>query len=100
MLKQAATENYVVSTGETYSVKEFVEAAFGHVNLDWKKYVVTDPNFFRPAEVNLLLGDCSKAKKKLGWQPKVKFQELVRMMVQNDLDAVLRENNIAAAALK
>ncbi len=88
MLQQDKPDDFVVSTGETYSVREFVEAAFSHVGLDWNKYVVTDPNFFRPAEVNLLLGDCAKAKRVLKWQPKVKFTELVTMMVDNDMELV------------
>lgn len=91
MLQQDKPDDYVVATGETYSVREFVEAAFSHVGLDWEKYVVTDPNFFRPAEVNLLLGDAAKAKRLLGWKPKVKFQELVEMMVDNDLKLVTGE---------
>jgi GDPmannose 4,6-dehydratase len=85
MLQQDAAEDYVVATGETHSVQEFVEAAFGHVGLDWKKYVVIDPRFLRPAEVDLLVGDSSKAKKQLGWRQKVSFHELVRMMVDEDV---------------
>jgi len=85
MLQQKEPGDYVIATGETYMVKEFVELAFKRVGLDWKKYVVVDKNFYRPAEVNILKGDCSKAKKKLGWKPKVKFQELVNMMVDCDI---------------
>jgi len=85
MLQQKEPGDYVIATGETYTVKEFVELAFKRVGLDWKKYVVVDKNFYRPAEVNILKGDCSKAKKKLGWKPKVKFQELVNMMVDCDI---------------
>jgi len=85
MLQQDSAEDYVVATGETHSVQEFVEAAFGHAGLDWKKYVVIDPKFIRPAEVDLLVGDASKAKKRLGWRQKVSFHELVKMMVDEDI---------------
>jgi len=74
-----------VATGETHTVKEFAELAFDYAELNWKKYVVVDKNFYRPAEVNILMGDYSKAKKKLGWQPKVKFKDLVKMMVDEDI---------------
>ena len=86
MLQQDKPDDYVLATGETHSVREFVESAFGYVGLDWKKYVKIDKQFYRPAEVHLLRGDYSKAKKKLGWRPKVKFEELVRMMVDTDLE--------------
>jgi GDPmannose 4,6-dehydratase len=86
MLQQKQPDDYVIATGETHSVKEFVEAAFGHVGLDWKKYVVEDEQFYRPAEVNLLCGSYAKAEKQLGWAPKIKFKELVEMMVHNDLE--------------
>ena len=85
MLQQERPDDYVVATGETHSVREFLEEAFSYVNLDWQKYVVVDPRYFRPAEVDLLLGDPSKARQALGWQPKVGFRELVRMMVDGDL---------------
>ncbi|HBG46741.1 MAG TPA: GDP-mannose 4,6-dehydratase [Deltaproteobacteria bacterium] len=85
MLQQAEPDDYVVATGETHSVREFVELAFGTAGLDWEKYVVLDPKFLRPAEVELLVGDPAKAKKKLGWEPKVSFHELVRMMVDADI---------------
>ncbi|MBI4569305.1 MAG: GDP-mannose 4,6-dehydratase, partial [Planctomycetes bacterium] len=78
-------EDYVVATGETHTVREFVEIAFSHVGLDWKKHVVQDQKFMRPAEVDLLLGDPTKAKKKLKWKQKTSFTELVRMMVNADL---------------
>ena len=86
MLNQDKPDDYVIATGETHSVKEFVEMAFSYAGLNWKKYVVKDKTFYRPAEVHLLIGDYSKAKKKFGWQPKVKFEELVRMMVENDIE--------------
>ncbi len=85
MLQQTEPDDYVVATGETHSVREFVELAFGCAGLDWKKYVVIDPKFLRPAEVELLVGDPSKAKKKLGWRPEVAFPELIKMMVEGDL---------------
>ncbi|MBI5492397.1 MAG: GDP-mannose 4,6-dehydratase [Deltaproteobacteria bacterium] len=85
MLQQTEPDDYVVATGETHSVREFVELAFGCAGLDWKKYVVIDPKFLRPAEVELLVGDPSKAEKKLGWRPEVAFPELVKMMVEGDL---------------
>ena len=85
MLQQSEPDDYVVATGETHSVREFVELAFGAAGLDWKKYVVLDPKFLRPAEVELLVGDPAKAKKKLGWEPKVSFRELIKMMVDADI---------------
>ncbi len=91
MLQQDEPGNYVVATGKTHSVKDFVEAAFGHVNLDYKDYVVTDPRFVRPAEVDQLLGDPSLAAEKLGWEPTVDFKGLVSMMVDADLER-LSEN--------
>lgn len=86
MLQQDHAEDFVVGTGETYSVKEFVELAFGHVGLDWRKHVVVDPAFYRPAEVDLLLSDPSHAKNKLGWVPEVTLEGLVTMMVDADLE--------------
>jgi GDPmannose 4,6-dehydratase len=85
MLQQPEPRDYVVGTGQTHSVRELVELAFGHVGLDWKQYVKTDPKFVRPAEVDLLQADPSKAKRELGWSPKVSFSELVGMMVDADL---------------
>lgn len=85
MLQQKEPKDYVVSTGEAHSVREFVEEAFNHLDLDWKKYVKTDEQLIRPAEVNYLLGDSRIAQKELGWKPKVGFKELVRMMVDEDL---------------
>ncbi|MEC9283118.1 MAG: GDP-mannose 4,6-dehydratase [Bdellovibrionota bacterium] len=91
MLQQDTPDDYVVSTGETHSVREFVEMAFSHVGLDYKDYVEIDPKYFRPTEVDLLLGDCSKAKKVLGWEPRVSFSGLVEMMVDADLKAISQE---------
>lgn len=86
MLQQPNPQDYVIGTGKAHSVRQLVEAAFGHVGLNWQDYVVTDPRFVRPAEVDLLLADPSKAKKDLGWAPKVQFSELVAMMVDADLE--------------
>jgi alkaline phosphatase D len=86
MLQQEAPDDYVIATGESHSVHELVQHAFEHAELDWQQYVVIDPIFKRPAEVDVLLGDASKARQKLGWKPKVHFPELVRMMAQADLD--------------
>jgi GDPmannose 4,6-dehydratase len=88
MLQQEAPDDYVIATNETHTVKEFVERAFDHVNLDWKDYVKYDPRYERPAEVDLLVGDFSKAKKQLNWEPKVKFPELVQIMVDADIAAL------------
>jgi GDPmannose 4,6-dehydratase len=85
MLQQEQPDDYVVATGETHSVREFCELAFGHVGLDWKDFVKVDPKYFRPAEVDLLLGNPAKAQARLGWKPKVTFRELVRLMVEADL---------------
>jgi GDPmannose 4,6-dehydratase len=86
MLQQSTPRDYVIGTGQTHSVRELVEAAFGHVGLDWQRYVVTDPKYMRPAEVDLLLADPSKARRELGWAPKVGFNQLVAMMVDADLE--------------
>ncbi len=85
MLQQDEPEDFVISTGETHSIEELVETAFTHAGLEWKDYVVIDPKFVRPAEVDLLLGDSSRARDRLKWQPKVKFEELIRMMVDFDI---------------
>ena len=85
ILQQEEAEDFVISTGETHSVREFVELAFDEVGLNYKDYVVTDKVFMRPSEVDLLVGDASKAKKKLGWVPSVTFRELVKIMVNEDL---------------
>jgi GDPmannose 4,6-dehydratase len=85
MLQQPEPKDYVIATGETHSVKEFAELAFAYVGLNWKDYVVVDERFFRPSEVYELRGDYSRAKKELGWQPKINFKQLVEMMVEEDL---------------
>ncbi|MHC4139289.1 MAG: GDP-mannose 4,6-dehydratase, partial [Planctomycetota bacterium] len=85
MLQQEEPEDFVISTGKTHSIEELVEIAFTHAGLEWKDYVVIDPKFVRPAEVDLLVGDSSRARDKLKWQPKVKFEELIRTMVDFDI---------------
>ena len=85
MLQHDTPDDYVLATGETHTIRELCEVAFSHVGLDWEKYVVIDPKFYRPAEVDLLIGDPSKAGKVLGWKPKVSFKELTHMMVDADL---------------
>jgi GDPmannose 4,6-dehydratase len=89
MLQENQAEDYVIGTGETHSVEEFVSIAFDHVDLDWRRHVVVDPKYYRPAEVDLLLANPAKANNILGWQPEVSFSGLVRMMVDADL-ALLR----------
>jgi len=83
-----------VATGETHTVREFVELAFESAGLDWKKYVVIDPKFMRPAEVDLLVGSPEKAKTKLGWKPTVSFPELVKMMVNSDIRALSEKHQV------
>ena len=86
MLQQDQPDDYVIATGETHSVREFLELAFQFADLDYQKYVKVDPQFIRPTDVDLLQGDSSKAQKKLGWQPKTKFSDLVKKMVEKDLN--------------
>lgn len=88
MLQQSEPDDYVIATGETHTVERLVEVAFSHVGLNWKDYVKLDPAFLRPAEVDLLIGDSSKARKKLGWKPKVSFEQMIQMMVDADLERV------------
>ena len=85
MLQQSEPEDYVIASGETHTVKEMIEIAFGHAGMDWKKHVKIDSKFIRPAEVDLLLGDSSKAKQELGWKLEVSFTELIKMMVDADI---------------
>jgi len=94
ILQQKEPDDYVIATGETHSVREFVEEAFSHLGLNWQDYVQIDPQYFRPTEVDLLIGDTSKAKEKLGWQPKVTFKELVKIMVDADMEQVKKEVSI------
>ena len=86
MMQQDEPGDFVIATGTTHSVKDMVETAFDHVGLDWSQYVDIDPSLVRPAEVDLLVGDASKAKAKLGWQPRTSFEELIAMMVDADVE--------------
>ncbi len=99
MLQQDTADDYVIATGVSHSVRELVEIAFGHAGLDWRRFVHTDPSLLRPAEVDHLVGDASRAKAALGWHPAVSFEQLVRMMVDADL-ARLTGGSPSAAALK
>lgn len=91
MLQRDQPEDFVIATGETHSVQEFVEAAFGRLGLDWRRHVVTDPSYLRPTEVDLLVGDPSRAKQLLGWEARTHFEDLVRIMVDADMELVARE---------
>jgi len=95
MLQQDQAEDYVIATGESRSVREFLDAAFGRVGLDWQEFVKFDPYYVRPTEVDVLLGDASKARRQLGWEPTVTFEELVHRMVDHDLDLAKREAHAA-----
>jgi GDPmannose 4,6-dehydratase len=97
MMQVEEADDFVVATGETHSIREFLDLAFGRLDLDWKRYVEIDPRYFRPAEVDLLLGDPSKAKEKLGWEPKVSFPELVALMVDHDFELARVEQAMAVA---
>jgi GDPmannose 4,6-dehydratase len=90
MLQQDKPDDYVIATNETHSVKEFLEVAFGHAGLDWRKYVEVDERYYRPAEVDILIGDYSKAKRQLGWEPKTRFADLARLMVDADIELLRR----------
>ena len=94
MLQQEEPQDYVIATGETHSVREFLDEVFGILSLDWQKHVAIDPRYFRPAEVDLLLGDATKARRQLGWKPKVTFKALARMMTEADLRLARRERII------
>src|SRR6266436_4332714 len=99
MLQQAEPDDYVLATGKTHSIRELLELAFNVVGLNWEKYVEVDAKFIRPAEVDVLCGDATKAREKLGWEPEVSFEQLIRMMVESDLEAVQRtETGYAATA--
>jgi GDPmannose 4,6-dehydratase len=95
MLQQEVPDDYVVATGESHSVREFLEEAASHLDLDWKRHVAIDPQYYRPAEVDHLLGDAAKARRVLGWEPRVAFRELVRLMVEADLRLAEREAAVA-----
>jgi GDPmannose 4,6-dehydratase len=94
MLQQPEPDDYVIATGQTHSVREFCEIAFGYLGLDYRDFVVQDERFFRPAEVDLLVGDAGKARQKLGWQPTVSFEDMIRLMVDYDLAALKKENSL------
>ncbi len=94
MLQQPEPDDYVIATGKTHSVRELCEVAFGCLGLDYRDYVVTDPRFYRPAEVDQLVGDASKARKVLGWEPQVSFEELIEMMVDADMKALKEEKGL------
>ncbi|MEO7144356.1 MAG: GDP-mannose 4,6-dehydratase [Bryobacteraceae bacterium] len=100
MLQQETPGDFVISTGESHSVREFLDVASGCCGLDWTRYVETDPRYFRPTEVDYLLGDSSKARAKLGWKPKIGFHELVRMMMEHDMEQARQEQTLAHAGHK
>ncbi len=99
MLQQDKPDDYVIATNETHSIREFLDAAFGHVGLHWEKHVEIDPRYYRPAEVDLLIGDSSKARRQLGWEPRTKFVDLVKLMVDADIKLLKdhREGRIKVA---
>jgi GDPmannose 4,6-dehydratase len=100
MLQQPVPDDFVIATGEAHSVREFLDAAAECVDLDWHRFVETDSRYLRPTEVDYLLGDASKAREHLGWKPRIDFQELVRRMVEHDLDQARQESMLAAAGHK
>jgi GDPmannose 4,6-dehydratase len=97
MLQQQRPDDYVIATGEARSVRELVELAFAEAGLDWQRHVAIDDRYFRPTEVDALLGDAAKARRMLGWQPRVGFSELIRMMVAHDIDLARRERTVKQA---
>ena len=97
MLQAELPDDYVVATGEAHSVREFLDLAGAHCGLDWTRYVETDPRYFRPTEVDYLLGDASKARRLLGWKPRVSFEELVRLMIEHDIELARQEQTLANA---
>jgi GDPmannose 4,6-dehydratase len=94
MMQAESSDDYVIATGETHSVQEFVEETFSYLDLDWKEHVEIDPWYYRPSEVDLLLGDSTKARRELGWEPKVGFKDLVKLMVNHDLNLAKEEKQI------
>jgi GDPmannose 4,6-dehydratase len=94
MMQADEPDDYVIATGETHSVREFVEEAFHCLDLEWQKYVEIDPWYYRPSEVDLLLGDATRARTNLGWEPKVKFKDLVRLMIEHDLKLATGEKHM------
>jgi GDPmannose 4,6-dehydratase len=97
MLQQEKPDDYVVATGESYSVRDFLDAAGKHLNMDWEKYVRIDPSYLRPAEVDFLQGDATKARRELGWKPRISFQELVALMVDHDYELARQEQTLLGA---
>jgi GDPmannose 4,6-dehydratase len=97
MLQQEEADDYVVATGESHSVRDFVERAFAEADLDWRRYVEIDPRYLRPTEVAALQGEAAKARQRLGWAPRVSFRELIKMMVVQDLDLAKRERVLQTA---
>ena len=97
ILQQDRPDDYVIATGETHSVREFAEKVFAKLGLDYQKHVAIDPRYFRPTEVDVLLGDAEKARKVLDWQPKVSFEELIDMMVAADLEIARKEKTLVDA---
>jgi len=100
MMQQDEPDDYVIATGETHSVREFVEIVFGKLGLDYKRHVSIDPKYFRPTEVDILLGDATKAKKKLGWTPKVTFEQLIDMMIEADMEMAKKEKTLKDAGYR
>jgi GDPmannose 4,6-dehydratase len=100
MLQQSEADDYVVATGETHSVRDFLEEAFGRLGLAWKDRVKVDERYFRPSEVDLLLGDPAKAKERLGWTPRTSFKELVGLMIDSDWELAKEEKAMAAHRAK
>lgn len=94
MLQQEKPDDYIIATGETHSIRELLDVAFGHLDLDWKEFVEVDKRYFRPAEVDILIGDASKAERTLGWKPKVKFKELIQIMVDADTAELKRIHHL------
>jgi GDPmannose 4,6-dehydratase len=97
MLQQGEPDDYVIATGETHSVRDFAQRVFQRLDLDFDKHVAIDPRYFRPTEVDVLLGDASKARKRLGWQPKVSFEELIKMMITADMEIARKEKTLLEA---
>jgi GDPmannose 4,6-dehydratase len=93
MMQADKADDYVIATGETHSIREFLDLSFGMLDLDWNDHVQIDPRYYRPAEVDLLLGDSSKAERDLGWKPETSFEDLVRLMVEADMELAEREKH-------
>jgi GDPmannose 4,6-dehydratase len=91
MLQQDKPDDFVIATGETHSIREWLDEVFGYLQIDWQKYVDVDPRYYRPTEVDILQGDASKARRVMGWEPRVQFKDLARMMIENDLKLAQNE---------